>query len=52
MTEEQARARIIAQISTEERAKRADVVIYNDSGLKELRERVLEGWRDRVEQKR
>ena len=52
MTEEQARARISAQMSSEERAKKADVVIYNDSGLKELRERVLEGWRDRVEQKR
>ena len=52
MTEEQARDRINAQMSPEERIKRADVVIHNDSGLGELRKRVLEAWKSRVEQRR
>ena len=52
MTEEQARDRINAQMSPEERMKRADVVIHNDSGLGELRERVLEAWKSRVEQRK
>ncbi|MEE9199599.1 MAG: dephospho-CoA kinase, partial [Dehalococcoidia bacterium] len=52
MTEEQVRARIRAQISSEERIKQADVVVNNDSGLDELKERVLENWKSRVEQKR
>lgn len=52
MTEEQARDRINAQMSPEERMKRADVVIHNDSGLGELREKVLEAWKSRVEQRK
>ena len=52
MTEEQARDRISAQMSPEERMKRADVVIHNDSGLGELREKVLEAWKSRVEQRK
>jgi len=52
MTEEQARDRINAQMSPEERMKRADVVIHNDSGLGELRERILEAWKSRVEQRK
>ena len=52
MTEEQARDRINSQMSPEERMKRADVVIHNDSGLGELRERILEAWKSRVEQRK
>ncbi|MFQ5875832.1 MAG: dephospho-CoA kinase [Dehalococcoidia bacterium] len=52
MTAEQVRARMQAQMSTEERIKHADVVVHNDSGLEELRERVVEKWKCRVEQKR
>ncbi|MCH7997427.1 MAG: dephospho-CoA kinase [Chloroflexi bacterium] len=52
MTEEQARDRINAQMSPEERMKRADVVIHNDSGLGDLREKVLEAWKSRVEQRK
>ncbi len=52
MTAEQVRARMRAQMSTEERIKHADVVVHNDSGLEELREQVVKKWKCRVEQKR
>jgi dephospho-CoA kinase len=44
-TEEQARARIAAQLSNEERMARADQVIWNNHGLAELREAVETAWR-------
>ncbi|MFI2639578.1 dephospho-CoA kinase [Streptomyces sp. NPDC018610] len=44
MTEEDARARMAAQATREERRKIADVVIDNDVPLEELRERVAEIW--------
>ncbi len=43
-TEEQARARIAAQISNEERIAKADKVIWNNHGLAELRQAVEEAW--------
>ena len=52
MTEEQIRARIRSQMSSEEREKQADIVVYNDSGLEELREQVVKNWKSRVEEKR
>lgn len=45
LPEEQIRARIRSQLSTEERAKQASVVITNDGDLEELREKVEELWR-------
>ena len=44
-TKEQARARITAQLSNEERMARADKVIWNNHGLAELREAVETAWR-------
>ena len=44
-TKEQARARITAQLSNEERMARADKVIWNNHGLAELREAVEAAWR-------
>ncbi len=43
-TEEQARARIAAQLSNEERIAQADKVIWNNHGLAELRQAVEEAW--------
>ncbi len=48
LTAEQARDRINSQMSTEDRIKRADVVIRNDSGPEKLRENVVEAWNSRV----
>jgi dephospho-CoA kinase len=45
-TEEQARARIAAQLSNEERIAQADKVIWNNHGLPELRHAVEEAWRE------
>ena len=44
LSEEQARARIRSQISTEERAKHADIKIDTDCELSEVRARVEELW--------
>ncbi len=49
LPEEQIRARIRSQMSAEERAKHAQVVIPNDGSLDDLRRRVQEQWRSRVE---
>ncbi|GGW68250.1 dephospho-CoA kinase [Streptomyces lucensis JCM 4490] len=48
MTEEDARARMAAQASREQRRDIADVVIDNDVPLDALRERVAEVWDDLV----
>ena len=45
LTEEQARARIRSQLSSEERAKHADVIIDTDCELAEVRAKVEELWR-------
>jgi len=44
LPEEQIRARIRAQMSNEERVKRADAVIQNDGSIDELQARVKELW--------
>jgi dephospho-CoA kinase len=44
LKEEQVLARLQAQMSSEEKAKRADVVINTDCSLNELRKRVTELW--------
>lgn len=44
LPEEQIRARIRAQMSNEERVKRANVVIHNDGAVKDLRKKVGELW--------
>lgn len=43
-TEEQARARIQAQLSNDERIVQADKVIWNNNGLAELRQAVEAAW--------
>ena len=43
-TEEQARARINAQLSNEERIAQADKVIWNNEGLTELRSAMTDVW--------
>jgi dephospho-CoA kinase len=43
-TEEQARSRIAAQLSNDERMAQADKVIWNDHGLPELRQAVEDAW--------
>ncbi|MFC2039522.1 dephospho-CoA kinase [Chloroflexota bacterium] len=45
LTEEQARARISSQLSSEERARRADVIIDTNCELAEVRTKVEELWR-------
>ena len=44
LSESEALARIHSQLSSEERVKRADVVINNDGNLDELKARVKELW--------
>jgi dephospho-CoA kinase len=44
LPEEQIRSRIRSQLSNEERKAKADLVISNDGGLDELREKVEELW--------
>ena len=48
LTEEQAKDRINSQMAVEERIKRADVVIHNDSGQGELRAQIEATWNSRV----
>ena len=45
ISEDQARARIAAQLSNEERIAQADKVIWNDHGIAELRQVVEGAWR-------
>jgi len=45
LPEEQIRSRIRSQLSNEERKEKADLVISNDGGLDELREKVEELWK-------
>ncbi len=49
MPGEEIRRRIRAQLSHEERAKRATVVLENDGGLEELRNQVQQLWDNRVQ---
>ena len=46
LSEDEARARIRSQVSSEERARHADAVIDTDCNLAELKERVTALWRD------
>ncbi len=52
LTEDEVRTRIRSQMTQAERIERASVVIDNNEGVEELRERVAEVWRQRVEQRR
>lgn len=52
LNEQQAQARIDAQMSTEERIKRSDVVINNDSGYNELGKTVIDIWKNRVDNRK
>lgn len=45
MPEDQARSRLAAQLSNEERIAQADRVLWNNRGLSELRQAVAEAWR-------
>ena len=42
--EDQARARIAAQMSNDERIAQADTVIHNAAGLDELRDTLIAAW--------
>ncbi len=44
-TDEEAKARMKAQISLREKIRRADVVIYNNEDLPSLKTRTLDAWR-------
>ena len=44
LPEEQIRSRIRSQLSNEERTRKANVVIQNDSSIEDLREKVAELW--------
>jgi dephospho-CoA kinase len=48
LTAEQADQRIAAQLTNDERAKHAQVIIENNGSLQELRGRVDEVWRERA----
>jgi dephospho-CoA kinase len=48
MTEDEARSRMAAQATDEQRRAVADVVIVNDADLATLRDRVDEVWRERI----
>jgi dephospho-CoA kinase len=48
LTEEQVRARMSSQMSTEERVKYADIVVENDGDLEDLRRKVKALWEDRL----
>ncbi|MFG2678009.1 dephospho-CoA kinase [Streptomyces sp. NPDC048392] len=52
MTEQDARARMAAQATREQRRKSADVVVDNDVPLDELRRRVKEVWAELVRRAR
>ena len=48
LTEDQVRARISSQMSTEERATHADVVVENDGDIEALQSKVEALWKDRL----
>lgn len=48
LTEEQVRARMASQMSTEERVQYADVVVSNDGGLDELQRNIEKLWAERL----
>lgn len=48
LTEEQSKDRINSQMSAEERIKRADVVIHNDSSKDELKAQIEKAWNSRT----
>lgn len=48
LTEEQVRARMSSQMSTEERVKHADIVVENDGDLDDLRRTVEALWEERL----
>jgi len=48
LTEEQVRARMSSQMSTEEKAENADVIVENDGGLEDLQRKVEALWEDRL----
>lgn len=48
LTEEQSKDRINSQMSAEERIKRADVVIHNDSNQDELKAQIEKAWNSRT----
>ena len=48
LTEEQVRARMSSQMSTEERVKHADVIVENDGDLEDLQRKVKALWEDRL----
>ena len=52
LTEDEVRTRIRSQMTQTERMERASVVIDNNEGVEELRRKVAEVWRQRVEQRR
>ena len=52
LTAEQAKDRINSQMSTEERIKRANVVIRNDAGPEQLKNNVIEAWNSRVKSRK
>ena len=52
LPEEQIRSRIHAQLSAEERAKHAQVIVRNDGSLEELQQRVEELWSSRVQERK
>lgn len=48
LSEPEGLARILSQMPSEERIKHADVAIYNEGSLSELRTRVEQLWQERV----
>lgn len=48
ITEEQVRARMSSQMSTEERVKHADVIVENNGDLEDLRRKVEAFWEDHL----
>lgn len=48
LTESKVRSRIAAQLSQEDRLAYADIVIDNEHGFNELRDRVCTAWRDSI----
>ena len=51
MTEEQTKARIRAQMSNEEKIKRASVVIHNEGSLEDVKREVKKHWDKLVSQR-
>ena len=49
LTEEQVRARMASQMSSEERVKHADVVVANEGNLQDLQAKIEELWQERLD---